>query len=309
MSVPTLPEFARILNGQIVSGGVSFAPPGHHPKDRSGRLFVGPQYPAGFWVETFSPADDPIQVRDHVAGLAGIATRPERAPEPSPVDRMAALAKRAEAEKADAADKARRTRRSLEVWNGAVDPRGTIVGNVYLPGRALDLPAEIAGPVIRFAPRCPWKDEDGVTRARPAMVALMRDVLTGEPKAIHRTLLSDDGQKLDRRMMGPSGGTAIMFDKPGAVLVAGEGIESALSARQLGFGPTWALGSAGEISKLPVVPDVERVLLLEELGDGGASAKAVKACGLRWTAAAHEVASILPKIGHDMNDSLRGIAR
>ena len=56
--------------------------------------------------------------------------------------------------------------------------------------------------------------------------------------------------------MGPVGGAAIKLDADEDVLGGlhiGEGIETCMAARMLGLRPAWALGSAGEIAKFPVL--------------------------------------------------------
>ena len=139
------------------------------------------------------------------------------------------------------------------------------------------------------------------------MVAAMRDAQTGELRAVHRTALTLDGQKVDRRMLGPAAGTAIMLTPKAETLAVGEGIESALSAKQMGYGPgVWAMGSAGAMGRLPVLDGVQRLVLLEERDT--ASANAVSDCGTRWTRAGRAVSVVLPNTGKDLNDSLRGIA-
>ena len=41
--------------------------------------------------------------------------------------------------------------------------------------------------------------------AKRMIVALMRDVMTGEPSGIHRTFLNPDGSKRERKMLGRQG--------------------------------------------------------------------------------------------------------
>lgn len=152
----------------------------------------------------------------------------------------------------------------------AVNPRGTVVES-YLASRALHLPDELAGEVLRFHPACPWLTEAGELVRLPVMLALLRHVVTDAPMAVHRTALTAEGAKHGRKMLGPSGGAAIKLDGAGVVttaLVVGEGIESAMSARQLGYGPNWALGSVGEIERFPVLSRIERLSILEETGRG-----------------------------------------
>ena len=136
------------------------------------------------------------------------------------------------------------------------------------------------------------------------MVAAMSDVVTGEVRAVHRTALTSDGRKIDRKMLGPAAGTAIMLTPAAGTVVVGEGIESALSAKQLGYGPgIWAMGSAGAMGRLPVLDGVQRLVLLEERDT--TSANAVSDCGHRWTRAGRAVSVVLPAVGKDLNDSLR----
>ena len=208
---------------------------------------------------------------------------------------------RQQAEEAERAEILQRQQRAVEIWNEARDPRGTPVER-YLRSRGLDLTDDIAGSGLRYHPRGPW----GLDRA-PMMIAAMSDVLTGEVRAVHRTALTTDGQKIDRKMLGPAAGTAIMLTPAAETVAIGEGIESALSAKQLGYGPgVWAMGSAGAMGRLPVLDGVRRLVLLEERDT--ASANAVSDCGHRWTRAGRAVSVVLPKVGKDLNDSLRGIA-
>lgn len=186
-----------------------------------------------------------------------------------------------------------------ELWNEGVGPFGTVVER-YFASRNLELPAN-ATQVIRFHLRCPFG-----TERLPCMMALFRDIKTDEPVAIHRTALALDGRKLGRKMLGPVAGAAIKLDADPEVsmgIVIGEGIESCLAARQLGFRPVWALGSAGAIGAFPVLPGIEGLTILAEHDE--ANAKAVQAAGKRWTAAGREVIVVTPLAGSDVNDALR----
>ena len=87
-------------------------------------------------------------------------------------------------------------------------------------------------------------------------------------------------------------------------LTIGEGIETALAGRQLGFRPAWAVGSAGAIAKFPVLPGIEALTILEEEDRNGTNASAVQECRARWTASDREVLSVEPIEGGDVNDAL-----
>ena len=78
---------------------------------------------------------------------------------------------------------------ALAIWCDARPLRGTLAER-YLRSRCIEVPTE-ALEVLRFHPRCPW----GIG-TRPAMVALVRDIITDEPIGIHRTALSADGSKI-----------------------------------------------------------------------------------------------------------------
>ena len=59
-------------------------------------------------------------------------------------------------------------------------------------------------------------------------------------------------------------------------LAIGEGLETAMTARQLGLRPVWALGSAGAIGAFPVLDGVECLTILAEHDE--ANAKATNTC-------------------------------
>ena len=82
-------------------------------------------------------------------------------------------------------------------------------------------------------------------------------------------------------MLGIVSRAAIKLDAlDGETLAIGEGVETGMAARELGFKPTWALGSAGAISFFPLIDGVKRLVILGEAGE--ASAQAIKICGRRW---------------------------
>jgi putative DNA primase/helicase len=158
--------------------------------------------------------------------------------------------------------------------------------------------------ILRFHPSCPFGQE----RA-PAMVSLLRDIITDQPHCIQRTRLTDDGQKIDRQMLGPAKGAAINIDPDADITMGlniGEGLETTLSGRAMGFAPAWALGSAGAIAKFPVLPGIEALRIFGEHDDSGANKKAALECADRWHAAGIiDVGIVWPVNGGDLNDALR----
>src|SRR5262249_35687616 len=154
-------------------------------------------------------------------------------------------------------------------------PRGTIAETYLLQHRKLDLPDTVCGTVLRFNPRCPWRNENtGKTEHVPALIAAFRSIDNDAITAIQRIRLNVDGSKNEPRMLGILHPAAIKLDPVGERLCIGEGLETSLAARQLGFTPAWALGSVGAISFFPVIDNVKQLTVLGETGE--ASARAIK---------------------------------
>ncbi len=312
MSALNLHTIARRLGGEITAGKVIAPAPGHGPKDRSLWVIPSWQAPDGFRVHCFSPKDDWREARDYVRGRLGLGSDAWRRWEKSrqidePTSRRQLALCDAAVDFAVASDHATRIARAIAIWHASGDAHGSIV-EMYLASRGLELPP--GADALRYHPRCPWRDENrGETIFVPAMIALMRDVATDEPQAIQRTRLTPEGVKVARRMLGPAGGAAIKLDADDAVtmgLAIGEGTETVLAARQLGFRPAWALGSAGAIAAFPLLPGIEALTILSENDD--ANARAVEECARRWHEAGHEVIVVEPKSGNDINDAIRGAA-
>ncbi len=301
---------ARALGGEVMGRNRVLAPgPRHRPHDRSLSVTLDLCFPDGFCVHSFA-GDDAMACRDHVRARLGLpAWAPSSgnltslplpvfvATKPSEVDERRAAWKRT---------------RIAEIWHEARDPRGTLVER-YLTqskaqgGRGLVFPDDVAGTALRFHPACPWRDESGNLIRVPAMIATMRCIHTDRLKAVHRTWLTPDGRKVDRRMYGDATEAAIKLDPNQAVttgLAVGEGIETCLAARQIGYQPVWALGSAGGIAGFPVVNGIEALMILAENDANGANQRAVEDCATRWDAAGTKVIVVAPRVGKDMNDAI-----
>ena len=149
----------------------------------------------------------------------------------------------------------------------------------------------------------------------PAIVALYRNIKTNQPQAIMRTALTPDGEKIDRKMMGPAEGIACKLAPDIDVergLHVSEGIETALAGMMEGFAPMWALGSSGGILNFPVLPGIDCLTILVDndpvnpLTGKRPGPHAAQECGDRWTAAGREVFHIVPdKTGDDLADIVR----
>jgi hypothetical protein len=165
-------------------------------------------------------------------------------------------------------------RLAADIWRESVDPRGTMV-ETYLRGRGLDLRG--AGEVIRFHPHCPRRGD-----RQPAMITLLRDLTTDRPVAIHRTYLRPGGGHDGKMMLGPAAGAAAKLTPHAATfgddlgtwcerLHICEGIETGLGLLQMGMQPVWALLSAGEVARMPVLFAVGELIACadsDDVGDG-----------------------------------------
>jgi len=192
-------------------------------------------------------------------------------------------------------------RQAMELWNEGRPVAETIAAR-YLAIRGIAESADIDGEVLRFHPSCPY----GEKARRPCMLALLRDVRTNEPCAIQRTALSKAGEKIDRMILGPKSRAAIKLSADEDVtmgLMVGEGLETVLSAMQLGFSPAWALGDAGNVRAFPVLSGVECLTILVDNDESGTGQRAALECSSRWTSAGREVLRIIPdRCGDDLND-------
>lgn len=196
------------------------------------------------------------------------------------------------------ADDTDRIRRALALWNEAVSAEATIAER-YLASRGVSLPTDPSR-VIRYHASCPFGDGQRL----PCMVALMRDPATGEPIGIHRTALTPDARKIDRKMLGRAG--AIMLSRSDDVshgLGIAEGIETALSVLAAGWAPVWALGSAGGIASFPVLTGIEALTVFADADEAGQNA--ARAVAERYADAGREAFIQTPPEG-DFNDRLQG---
>lgn len=193
---------------------------------------------------------------------------------------------------------------AFRVWREATAASGTLVG-AYLASRGLQLPEDAP---IRFHPACPRGEGEKL----PAMVALMTDALTGEPRGIHRTFLAVDGRGKAagqaKMMAGKAGVIRLVPDEDVTQgLGLAEGIETALSVMQVyGWKPVWAATSAGAIANFPVLPGIECLTVFSDNDESGVGLKAATKCYERWVGAGVEFAGIpCPRVG-DWNDVARG---
>jgi hypothetical protein len=280
-----------------VSGRNVVAPgPGHSRGDRSLSIKIDSAAPDGFIVHSFA-GDPPIGCRDYVRAALGLGAWEQRYRQSTPGYCRPCTG----GPKNDTS----RSRLALRIWNEARDPRGTVVAD-YLASRGLTVPEDIAGDVIRFHPALKFNDE-----RVGGMVALFRDISTNEPCGIHRTFLDGTGRKIGRKMLGRAKGAAVKLDADEAVELGmhiGEGVETCLAARVVGFRPVWALGSKRPIAIFPVLPGIEAVTVLGECGDDhGANHEQTQECAARWIEAGREAFVVTPLFSSDLNDVWREV--
>jgi putative DNA primase/helicase len=231
---------------------------------------------------------DRVDFQQAVAGLAG-------GKQSIPAPRPAAIA----------ADDS--LRRAMRRWGEAAPIGGTVAERYLIETRGLTLPPDVSPRVLRFHPACPF----GESVRHPCLLALYRDIATDAPRAVMRTALTPDARKINRMALGPVGDAAVKLSDNADLsmgLVIGEGLETTLAGMVFGFAPAWALGSAGEIAKFPVLSGIEALTVLAETEDAGANKRAFQACFGRWKAAGREVWRVTSLIGGDLNDALTSAA-
>jgi hypothetical protein len=192
-----------------------------------------------------------------------------------------------------------------------------LVGSIaasYLRSRGItrlhDLPA------LRFHPRCYYRsNEDDVPDtpdAFPALIAAVTDD-DGQHTGTHRTFLSPSGfdpagrgkanVASPRRAMGNILGHAVRFGKADDVMIAGEGIETMLSLREvLPDMPMAAATSSAHLAAILFPPTLRRLYVARDKDVAGDAAFGVLTN--RTQAAGIELLSLMSALG-DFNDDLR----
>jgi hypothetical protein len=201
-------------------------------------------------------------------------------------------------------DEEEKRRIALQLWQNARPIAGTLAARYLTERRGIDIAALPEGDAaLRFHPCCPF----GPGVRKPCLIALLRDVVNDEALGIHRVALTPDADRIERRMLGGAG--AVKLWPAGSQLVVGEGIETVLAAatrishRGAPLRPAWSAVSSGSLGKLPVVPGVERLLILVDHDLNGEGQWAAARCAERWSRAGRGVTQLKPKRpGDDFND-------
>lgn len=300
---------AMRLGGVVIGDQVRAPGPGRSAKSRSLVVTLAPHLRSGVMVYDHATTDQ-IGSWVYACDKIGLSSTPmdagRRDWKPSPRDTAAAEAKRLKAK----ADEAGRSQRALSIWYASRSPYGTPVERYLVEERGLALPPEAAGATLRFHPACPFNGE-----RVPAMVALVRDIATDRPIAVHRTALDQDGRKVvvegaDRLSCGPIKGGAIKLtpaDAVGDTLAVGEGIESVLSMRHLPgveVRSVWSLIAARGVETFPVLPGVAALWLAVDHDADGLHAS--DTCAARYRQAGVDTHMVVPREpGTDLNDLIK----
>ena len=163
---------------------------------------------------------------------------------------------------------------------------------------------------IRFHPALPYRHDDGSTTRHPAMIARVQDA-DGNGVAIHRTYLTDCGEKADvptvKKITGslPPSSAVRLFPASSSIGIA-EGIETALSA-SMRFGvPVWSCVSAGGLERWTPPPGTERVIIFGDNDLSGTGQAAAWILARRLIAAGIAVEVKIPdEPGTDWNDATK----
>ena len=171
--------------------------------------------------------------------------------------------------------------------------------------RGFDLPA------LRFHPRCYYRlnedDVPGTPGAFPALIAAVTEH-DGVQTGTHRTWLDPSGLTKanvasPRRAMGNILGNAVRLGKADEVLVAGEGIETMLSLREiLPTMPMAAATSSAHLAAIMFPPTLQRLYVARDRDAAGDAAFGILSD--RAQAAGIELVSLMPDLA-DFNDDLR----
>jgi hypothetical protein len=269
-----LRDIVARLGGDLYNGGsrANVPGPGHSKRDRSLSLR---QMPNGRIVyHSFAPVDH-AEVLQHL----GIEDQVPRR-----MSAVEAAQARVEREREGRASDERRRKFCDEIWRSTSEAAGTPV-ETYLRG-----PRAVTGPIpacLRYSSAVPLGYQASAPQL-PAMVALAHRP-NGDVAGLHATFLLPDGSgKADlpdpRRMFWSLGGGAVRLGPPAnrdGVLAVAEGVETALSYRDLTRVPTWAAGSTAGLSRFVPPPKLTWLMVAADSDDTGAGLAAARELAAR----------------------------
>lgn len=287
-------QAAKVLGGDVVGSHSILCPgPNHSPRDRS----LSVTFADGRLAVHSHAGDDWRQCKDYVRARLSLPddrSQPEYVA-PIPVTHTTSNEER------------ERTKRAIAIWQEAKSITGSPV-EAYLTRRGVTY----HGSALRWHPSCPF----GKQRVG-CIVALVSNIVTNEPQAVHRTALDQRGNKLSdlgsngRLSLGPVAGGAVKLTDDEAVttvIAIGEGIETSLSIRELeGLSgmPVWSVLSAGGIKSFPALPGIECVWIAADNDPSQTGERAALTAAERLNAANVETIVLAPtEAGSDLNDKV-----
>jgi hypothetical protein len=236
------------------------------------------------WAHRWLGIDD----RPHPRRRSAIRRPPPRSPAPPPVP---------------AAPRAADNPERWDYYGRTSTPIAGTLAEVYLAARGLAFD-DPAGEVLRFRTRHPRKNPDtDQLEHHPALIALLRDVLTGEPCGLVNIYLQADGRDRLRDVKGKTTwgralGAAVMLDPHDVVtmgLILAEGIETGISLIMAGLRPCWATAGTANLKAFPVLAGIEAITIARDADTAGEEASS--ACAKRWRAAGREALVIKTAAG------------
>jgi putative DNA primase/helicase len=293
---PDLRDIVSRLGGDLYHGGrAAVIPgPGHSRQDRSLSLTLTDEGRV-LWK---SWANDPGEA---VWPYLGLERNAARQMSPAEADRA-----RRERERQRRAELAIKLEFCREVWSQTQDAAGSLV-ETYLRGRG------IAGPIppaLRFHPAAPMGYKAGPQL--PAMVAIVTGPDGRAAAGLHVTALLPDGSGKaalanPRRMFGDLVGAAVQLSPfpAGGDLAISEGIETALSYRDLHGTPTWAALSTAGLRRFTPPLGIKRLVVAADADDAKRDGlAAARELAERASRRCEAVVDPAPD-GHDWNDVLQ----
>lgn len=195
------------------------------------------------------------------------------------------------------------THSAMKIWAETVPVEGTL-GEIYLLRRGLLLLQDCED--VRFHRCCPR----GAGRRQPALVCLLRDIRTNQPRSIQRRFLRPEGAKDGPAMsLGTSAGAVLKLSADEDVthgLGIAEGHADALAVIGAGWRPCWATCGTGTMAKFPILDGVEALTIFCDANPAGR--RAAQSCSARWRAAGREVRILEPLHDQDFGSVAEGHA-
>jgi hypothetical protein len=215
---------------------------------------------------------------------------------------------------------------AMKLWQKGNSVKDTLVPT-YFQFRCLELTDYLADQVLRFLPEGSIKGrkKEGAKGEAladyewfrgPMMLTLARHALTNDPISVQKTMLRPGGFGNDksipggpRRLIGVAPDAVAKVspdDQVQEVLHITEGLEDAVSARQLGFSPVWATLGTGTMQDLSVIDRVKTLIVFADRDPKSkAGMKAAKLVRAKWETEGKKVHIWRPPPGvKDLNELL-----